>query len=436
MNILRPTAVLLSFVLCGALHAQSSADANSGLEFNFGSPGARSLGIGGAFVGIADDATAVFVNPAGLTQLLKTEVAMEGRFVSYTNAFPTAGRGSGEKTGFPIDDTNGLVEDESIARLGGLTFVSVVIPRDRWSFALYRHELANFRASSKTKGVFFERFTDNGAPQTGRFFPAENDLRLRVVSYGGSVAYRLRDNLSLGFTVAQQQATFDSSTVKYAFDDDNLYRPATYDTPVFVQEQHGRENDVVLHGGVLWRISDDLTFGASYQQGNDFHVRVQSRPALDDQGDPEGEFHVPAVYRAGIGYTFRHYTKISLEIDRIRYSELTRQFVTLDGEPPLYRVNDGTEIHLGVQRMLVHDRIIALFGHPIIASAGVWRDPDHRIRYDDPAHPQSILFRGGKDEYHFSVGASLAVGEAYEAGIAYDYSQRQRTASASVTVRF
>jgi len=438
MSVRQASAVLLLVLACSLpLRAQSSAEANSGLQFNFGSPGARSLGMGGAFVGIADDATAVFVNPAGLTQILKTEVAMEGRVFSYTNSFPMAGRGIGVPGNKPPDNVAALIEGRDDARLAGLTFGSVVVPYDRWSFALYRHELANFQASSRTEGVFIDRNTDPGGIQPGRFYPADSELRLRIVSYGGSIAYRFRDNLSAGVTIAQQRATLDSQTVQYAFTGDDIYAKAAYDTPVFVQEQHGRENNLVLHGGILWRVRDDLTFGASYEQENDFRVRVRSHlPAQEGGTEARGEFHVPAVYRAGAGYTFRHYTKISVEIDRILYSGLTRRFVVFDGEAPLYRVDDGTEIHVGVQRMLVHDRIVRLIGQPLIVSFGGWRDPDHRIRYEDPSHPQSVRFRRGADAYHVSAGASVAVGEAYEAGIAYDYSPRARTASAFLVVRF
>ena len=36
------------------------------LQFDFVNPGAKSLALGGAFTGLADDATAGFANPAGL----------------------------------------------------------------------------------------------------------------------------------------------------------------------------------------------------------------------------------------------------------------------------------------------------------------------------------------------------------------------------------
>lgn len=46
-----------------------------GINFNFTGSGARALGLGQAFIGVADDATALSWNPAGLTQLLKPEIS-------------------------------------------------------------------------------------------------------------------------------------------------------------------------------------------------------------------------------------------------------------------------------------------------------------------------------------------------------------------------
>jgi hypothetical protein len=47
------------------------------LRFNFSSPGARAMALGGAFVGVADDATAADANPAGLCTVPDVQVFME-----------------------------------------------------------------------------------------------------------------------------------------------------------------------------------------------------------------------------------------------------------------------------------------------------------------------------------------------------------------------
>ncbi|MGH2670399.1 MAG: UPF0164 family protein, partial [bacterium] len=56
-------------------------------EFSFSNPGARSMGLGGAFAALADDATAAFANPAGLVQLLEPELSAEGRSSSRRTEF-------------------------------------------------------------------------------------------------------------------------------------------------------------------------------------------------------------------------------------------------------------------------------------------------------------------------------------------------------------
>src|SRR4030095_4476567 len=78
---MRRLTFLLIAVACALPLAAQNVDieALSGLQFNFGNPGARSLGMGGAFLGLADDASAAEANPAGLTILRKPEVSLEVR---------------------------------------------------------------------------------------------------------------------------------------------------------------------------------------------------------------------------------------------------------------------------------------------------------------------------------------------------------------------
>ena len=86
----------------GSVLAQSNAEVNAGVQFDFSLPGARSTGMGGAFVALADDATSVWANPAGLTNLSRPEVSGEGRFWDFNNLVPNHGH-QGQPANIGVD---------------------------------------------------------------------------------------------------------------------------------------------------------------------------------------------------------------------------------------------------------------------------------------------------------------------------------------------
>ena len=83
MALFRKFMVLaLGLAVCSATPwqaAQASWNAGNFLKFGIG---ARAMGMGNSFVAVADDATAVYWNPAGLTQLEENQV-----FMSYAERF-------------------------------------------------------------------------------------------------------------------------------------------------------------------------------------------------------------------------------------------------------------------------------------------------------------------------------------------------------------
>lgn len=56
-------------------------------DFRFNNPGARANAMGGAFIGLADDATAAYANPAGLTILTKPEISIEYKYGEHEEYF-------------------------------------------------------------------------------------------------------------------------------------------------------------------------------------------------------------------------------------------------------------------------------------------------------------------------------------------------------------
>ena len=183
-------AAFLGLLTCAHAYAQESVLA---IEFDFSNPGARSVGLGGAFAGLADDATAAFANPAGLVQLLRPEVSVEGRHWSYSTPYTEGGRYEGQPTDLGLDTTPGLRTGRSTEDVSGLSFLSFVYPAGNWSFAVYRHQLAKFRARTETQGLFHLIGPDDARDIDRRWF-----TDLDVVSYGISGGLRVHDRLSLG----------------------------------------------------------------------------------------------------------------------------------------------------------------------------------------------------------------------------------------------
>ena len=81
----RPALTALLAAAGTGLLAQSATDIiadQSRTAFTIQGAGARAVGTGGAFIAVADDATAVSYNPAGLAQLLRPEISLTGAYHS------------------------------------------------------------------------------------------------------------------------------------------------------------------------------------------------------------------------------------------------------------------------------------------------------------------------------------------------------------------
>ena len=202
---LRFLILAAGFLLGSAIHGQAILT----LELGYSNPGARSLGFGGAFVALADDATAAYANPAGLVQLTRPEISIEGRLWSYKTPYVFGGRASGAPTGIGIDTTPDLRWRESTADFSGLSFLSYVYPLKKWSLALYRHQLARFASAFATNGLFAEGST---YLETDRWIDRPGSTDLSVVSWAFSAARRITDAFSLGLSLADHDVDMELET--------------------------------------------------------------------------------------------------------------------------------------------------------------------------------------------------------------------------------
>ena len=438
-------AVSCSLVVVGSASAQSNVEVNAGLQFDFQSPGARSLATGGAFVGLADDATAAFVNPAGLRVLSRMEVSFEGRARDFTIPVVDLGRLIGQPSLSGEDTFQGLrIEDPSQSG-GGLSFVSFVYPRSRWSIAAYRHELAHFTTDVRTGGFFGTSAAV--APETDgpRRFPIVGNTDVNIAGYGVSGSFNLNSQVSIGAGLAFYDFHMNSRTDRFdvvndEFTNPEFYGRANYSTGNIenYQLQEGDDSAVGFNLGALWMPSRKFQLGAVFRQGPDFDLRIANLdPDTDepfDGFDRQGQFHVPHVF--GIGAVMRPFASstIVFDITRVDYSRLTDDFIDIFNDPDSpdgpYAVRDGTEVHAGFEYFFIR-RV------PIALRTGYWLDPEHALEYQGQSDPgEGAIFRSRhEDQHHVTFGAGAVFGR-FEINGAGDISQRTTTASISAVVRF
>ncbi len=410
------------------------------VEFSFSNPGARSMGFGGAFVALADDATAAFANPAGLVNLVEPEVSIEGRVWSYRTPIVEGGRGLGPATGRGLDVTPGLQIGESAADLGGVSFLSLVYPRGDWSFAFYRHQAADYEMASETVALFFGPWP--GLPDSrARSWDYRRAMDLELVAYGLSAGYRLSDALSLGFGVSYFDTDLSLRLEQFEIRDEadpqapDWWSAQSFFAPQLQVTDWRLESEDTAWGvlaGILWRISDRWSLGAVYRQGPDVRAGFEERagpmhwaaPAGTVTAAGVGDLSLPSVL--GLGGSYRSgdgRLTVGLEWDRVGYSSLLEQ-----ADPEL-ALEDGDELHAGAEYVFPRSR------SALALRLGAWLDPNHRIGYRGQGYVQRALILPGEDELHVAAGLGVVV-KRVQIDIGIDVSDPVGTASVSTIYSF
>lgn len=408
------------------------------LQFDFVNPGAKSLSMAGAFTGLADDATASFANPAGLTFLGGPELSVEFRGGPVNTPFLQSGRTSGTPSGIGIDTVNDVVYGNSASNMSGVSYLSVVLPHrsNRWVVAGYRHELASIDQSFASEGVFGQ---DPSEFTPRRDIPQDGTRRISIAGYGVAGAYKPTRTISIGAALVAYDFTFDSRFNRYFVDDfffaanRNVSRDALLD----YTEQRGR--DISLAPVVGLSVDRGrLRLGAVYRHGPSFSFETID----DDLSRVPGTFRVP--HTASIGASFRPASRWLLagQVTHISYSRLRDDFVSVQaqGSAADFRIDSGTEVHGAVQYVVTRNA-----GSPIRLRGGAWFDPDHSVQYAPASAPTSAsarlkeevfraAFAKGKNQIHVTGGAGFTLTSRIELNVGADFASTIKLFSSSLIV--
>ena len=432
----------------GSALAISNNEANANIPFSFATPGARSLAMGGAFLGAADDATAALANPAGLTRLgLEQQFMLELRHNSPSTPYANSGSVSNN----PFDPT-GINYGADTTSVDYVSYVAWVLPRDNWSIALYRTAMVDFEADFGTSQINLNSFP-------GTFVrPYRSAADLDVIGYGASFAMNINDNLSFGLGATWYD--FEIQSVTDRFDGDGV-------TLANRQTQNGDDNDVGYNIGLLYKGSDRFSFGLSYRSAPEF--RYSASNVVFRGTDPNTGASVPlnppvtaADFRTpfkapdvlGIGLSWRATDRLTFnfDINRVGYSNLSERVDDAFFTGGAFEANIDPQI---LRSLEIEDTIEPRFGveyvvdsieYPISVRAGYWKEKRHTLEFNaDPdslnfdnqvvATANAVLFSAGRDEPHYSMGLGWAF-PSFQVDIGYDHSDTMEILAISGVYRF
>jgi long-subunit fatty acid transport protein len=444
----RFAAVIAALSLAGLASAQTDIEANAGAQLDLTRPGARSLGMGGAFAALADDATAALQNPAGLPTLGKPEVSIEGRSMKLETPYTQGGRLLGTPTNVGVDTVSGLVRGNATSDLNRVDWASVVLPKGGFAIAGYYWSAAAVDTTFRTNGPFSGDL---------RAYPADNSLSYDIKGVGAAIAYHLKSGISVGVGATHYDFSIHSLTRRYGFTAINcgtcdgvgqVYGAPNF-TPAAVnnqQTQDGTDQTWGFNFGVLAQMSRKLQIGYGIRISPKFKFQAVNRGGaeLGDENvitkSVSGTFHVPDVLAVGIVYRPSEALTISTEYKRVRYSTLLDGYALVlayPAPPPAgadYKADDGSEFHGGLEYAIKADK------NRFFLRGGAWYDPQHTVYFVGGASVgggfPTLRLPKSDSEMHGTGGLGIDFGGRLAFDGAVDVSTRLTVAGASATLRF
>ena len=244
---------------------------------NFAGVGVRAMGMGGAFVGVADDFTAMYWNPAGLAQMQRREVQVS--FLRNSRANDSVFNGTAGRS----ELTN--------TRFGSLGFV--------YPYPVYRGSLVlaagftrikdfdwNLNQKSEAEGLNEGRRYQEVSDE---FFQHEGELGLWGVSAAVDVSPAVSLGATLGLVSGEDQTTNEFNQT-YTYPEDKSVEQEGKSWPVLgrsreiTTDEYGRSLYAIL--GAMIRTPRDkprYRLGATFTAGTAHKVRYVFRGLLGDE---------------------------------------------------------------------------------------------------------------------------------------------------------
>lgn len=430
--------ISLSLVVSSFAQRPPTAPINfSYLRVDFLQPGARPAGLGGAFIGAAQDETAAAINPAGLTYLRSTGASLHQRPARFNYEEP---QGSPENPDGKAKFRSDNFDQNMVSVFLPLETIKPLrkTPLAKVHLAVFRQVVFDSRFNFET-----EQFLTTHEPLSprqllgglGNFPGRKVTLDLEMVSDAFSIAFPLTKRVSIGLTGK-------SSVLNFRLNETTFLDPALRDgndspqgniaqTTYSLTSVDERHTEMSFSIGIMAKlILDKLFFGAVYNSNPTFRLKSTIfLPAYSageqrfDATSPENtdfNFSVPDTYGFGLYYIASSRLRFMADIMRIEYSDLLsdnylnwpaddlfsspQQTFEDTGTFPDLTVEDATEFHFGVE---IVQNVPKLGVIPF--RFGVFNNPGHRIHAVDSSPDMQRLFPKAKDRLGFSFGVGIVL---------------------------
>jgi long-subunit fatty acid transport protein len=359
--------------------------------------GARAMGMGGAFIGVADDATAASWNTAGLIQLEKPELSIVVDDTERKETFFSSIHSE-------IDNTGEVDYLE-------LNYFSAAYP-----FHFYRNMVVsvNFQRLYDFKRNFSHRYDYSAVGvDLEQYKDFKQDGSIGALGLAGAV--QITPVLSLGATLniwtdeLLWENGWDETFTEHSVGTQGG-APVTMDTRI--EDNYSNFRGINVNVGLLWDMNRYLTIGAvvktpftanihhefRYRQTQTYAAPVDSTSAIRQGITEDVKLDMPLSYGLGFAWRFSDAFSVDLDVYRTNWSKyiLTddqgNEFSPIDGRPKSEsNVEDTTQVRIGAEYIFImQDKHMAI---PI--RGGLFYDPEPTE--DSP-----------NDFYGVSVGSGIA----------------------------
>jgi long-chain fatty acid transport protein len=295
----------------------ASAPAVWALGFRNPDQGARATAQGEAFVAQADDPSAIYYNPAGLTQVDGTQISAGG-YVTFRDIEFDGAAGTSAKLNDPA----------YTAHLYACTDLKL----NQWRLGF---------------GVNMPFGTSVDWGEDSPFVNSVTESEMLVLNYQPTLAYKINDHFAVGVGLNIYDGTATLENLPLA--------------PLFSAAKLKFTGDGMAVGttvGVLYKLNQQHSFGATYR--SPFRIEFDGSAEVENSPLPGyGKSHAQAIIdfpqSAVVGYAFRPIEKLKLEVD-VEWTDWDvlndvrlETGNALDGTTLAYRYNSSFFYEVGAQ---------------------------------------------------------------------------------------